>query len=96
MGLGRVKAALRDVGRGSPGASRSQATMAAISGLILTMFMTRVRLWARTEGAISAATFGSALVRKCVAPMRAFIVPNGMAKRLLSRRVVANSGLAYR
>jgi hypothetical protein len=46
----------------------SQAAIAAISGLIPTMFMTRVRLYARTERAISAATFGRVLVRKCVAP----------------------------
>ena len=32
--------------------------------------------------AISAATFGSVLVTKCVAPMRAFIVPNRCSTRL--------------
>jgi hypothetical protein len=61
----------------------SQATIAAISGLIPMMFITRVRLQARTERAISAATFGSVLVRKCVAPMWAFIVPNGCFDRVL-------------
>ena len=62
---------------------RSQATIAAISGLVPTMFLTRVRLLARTESAISAATFG-AIVTKCVAPMRAFIVPNGKQRTLRS------------
>jgi len=44
QGLGRVKTPLRgEIGSGSwiPG---TQATIAAISGLIPTMFMTRVRL----------------------------------------------------
>jgi hypothetical protein len=35
------------------------------------------RNFARTLSAISAATFGSVFVRKCVAPMRALIVPKG-------------------
>ena len=56
----------------------------------------------QTDRAISAATFGSVLVRKCVAPMWAFIVPNGcstvsrrwrMASRFVSRRCcTASSG----
>ncbi len=75
----------------------SRAALAAISGLIPMMFMTRVRLSARTERAISAPTFGSVLVRKCVAPMRAFIVPNGCStvSRLLPRgmRVVVKASL---
>jgi hypothetical protein len=43
-GLGRVKTTLRDVGPGSQEPGDSQAVIAAISGLIPTMFMTRVRL----------------------------------------------------
>ena len=53
------------------------ALMAATNGLVPTMFITRVRLYARTESAVSAATFGSVFIRKCVAPMRSFIVPKG-------------------
>jgi hypothetical protein len=49
-----------------PGSGQRQATTASISGLVPTI--TRVRLYARTERAISAATVGSVLVRKCVAP----------------------------
>jgi hypothetical protein len=41
--------------------------IAAISGWIPMIFMTRVRLYANTCRAISVATFGSRLVRKCVA-----------------------------
>jgi hypothetical protein len=44
MGLGRVKTVLKDVGPGSQDLRMSQAAIAAISGLIPTMFMTRVRL----------------------------------------------------
>jgi hypothetical protein len=84
MGLGRVETALKEVGSESQEPRVSQAAIAAISGLIPTMFMTRVRLYARTERAISAATFGRVLVRKCVAPIRAFIVPNGCST--VSRR----------
>ena len=65
QGLGRVETALKEVGSGSQEPRVSQAAIAAISGLIPTMFMTRVRLYARTERAISAATFGRVLVRKC-------------------------------
>src|SRR5246127_4027486 len=65
LGLGRVETALKEVGSGSQEPRVSQAAIAAISGLIPTMFMTRVRLYARTERAISAATFGRVLVRKC-------------------------------
>ena len=42
-GLRRVKTPLLEVGE-KPGPARSQATIAAISGLVPTMFMTRVRL----------------------------------------------------
>ena len=48
----------------------SQAAIAAMCGLIPTMFMALVRSLAKIDSAISAATFGSALVRKCVAPCR--------------------------
>jgi hypothetical protein len=48
------------------------------------MFMTRVRLYASTLSAISVATFGSVFIRKCVAPIRAFIVPKGCST--VSRR----------
>jgi hypothetical protein len=44
MGLGRVKRSLKDVGLGSRNLGGSQAAIAAISGLIPTMFVTRVRL----------------------------------------------------
>jgi hypothetical protein len=44
MGLGRVKTVLKETGSESQGPVRFQATIAAISGLIPTMFMTRVRL----------------------------------------------------
>src|ERR1700758_5671301 len=84
LGLGRVETALKEVGSGSQEPRVSQAAIAAISGLIPTMFMTRVRLYAGTERAISAATFGRVLVRKCVALIRAFIVPNGCST--VSRR----------
>jgi hypothetical protein len=43
LGLGRVKTLPGEVGD-KPGPVRSQATIAAISGLVPTMFMTRVRL----------------------------------------------------
>src|ERR1700684_705594 len=43
---------------------------------------------------MSAATFGSVLVRKCVAPMRAFIVPNGCST--VSRRCRMAWGLLSR
>ena len=56
------------------GAQLLHVRIAAIRSLMPTMWMTRVRLWARTLSAISAATFGSVFVRKCVAPMRALIV----------------------
>jgi hypothetical protein len=44
LGLGRVKTVLEDVGSASQEPGLSQAAIAAISGLIPTMFMTRVRL----------------------------------------------------
>jgi len=44
-----------------------QAAIGVISGLTPTRFMTRVRFYARTDRAISAATFGSVFVRRCVA-----------------------------
>jgi hypothetical protein len=43
-GLGVVKTASKVVGSGSREARLSQAAIAVISGLIPTMFMTRVRL----------------------------------------------------
>jgi hypothetical protein len=43
-GLGRVKTAAKDVGPRSREPRLSQTGIAAISGLIPTMFMTRVRL----------------------------------------------------
>jgi hypothetical protein len=43
LGLGRVKT-VKDVGPGSQDLRMSQAAIAAINGLIPTMFMTRVRL----------------------------------------------------
>jgi len=43
LGLGRVKTPSKEVGE-KPGPVRSQATIAAISGFVPTMFMTRVRL----------------------------------------------------
>jgi len=43
-GLGRVKTVSNGVRRGSQEAQASQAPIAAISGLIPTIFMTRVRL----------------------------------------------------
>jgi hypothetical protein len=42
--LGCVETVLEDVGPGSQKSGLPQAAMAAISGLIPTMFMTRVRL----------------------------------------------------
>jgi len=44
LGLGRVKTALKWVGSKSRKPRAFQAAIAAISGLIPTMFMTRVRL----------------------------------------------------
>ncbi len=44
LDLGRVKTGLRDVGLGRQEPGVSQAAIAAISGLIPTMFKTRVRL----------------------------------------------------
>ena len=52
--------------------------IAAMIG-IPTIFMTRVRLYASTCSAISLATCGIVFIRKCVAPMRALIVPKGCA-----------------
>src|SRR6202007_2131632 len=89
---GGVKRAVKEVGSESQEPRVSQSPSAAISGLIPTMFMTRVRLYARTERAISAATFGRVLVRKCVALIRAFIVPNGCST--VSRRRRMASGFA--
>jgi hypothetical protein len=43
-GLGRVKTVSKVVGAGSQEARVPQATIAAISGLMPTIFMTRVRL----------------------------------------------------
>jgi hypothetical protein len=48
--------------------------------------MTRVRLQANTCKAISEATRGSVFIRKCVAPIRALIVPKGCST--VSRRTV--------
>jgi hypothetical protein len=44
MGLGRVKTVSKGVRSGSQEAQASQTAIAAISGLIPTIFMTRVRL----------------------------------------------------
>jgi hypothetical protein len=63
LGLGRVKTALRDVDPGSQEAGQVQVAIAAIRGLIRTMFITR----------ISPERFGD----EVCAPMRAFIAPNG-------------------
>src|SRR5882757_5956920 len=71
-----------------------QARIAARSGLIPTMFITRVRLYASTCSAISVATFGSVFIRKCVAPIRIFSVPNGCST--VSRRVRIASGFLSR
>ena len=68
---------------------RSQATIAAINGLVPTMFIARLGTAARTGRAISAATLGSVLVRKCVAPMRAFT----RAERVLDRLATLAHGL---
>ena len=46
------------------------------------------------ERAISVATFGRVFVKKCVAPIRAFIVPNGCST--VSRRTRMACGLASR
>jgi len=43
-GLGRVKAVSRKVGSESQGQKAFQAAIAAMNGLVPTMFMTRVRL----------------------------------------------------
>jgi hypothetical protein len=45
MGLGRVKTALNEVGSESHEPRVSQAAIAAINGLIPTMFITLVRGW---------------------------------------------------
>jgi hypothetical protein len=45
------------------------------------MFMTRVRLLAKTCSAISAVTFGSVFIKKWLAPIRALIVPNSATAR---------------
>ena len=47
---------------------KAKVTIAAISGMVPSMFKTRVRSWARTDSAISAASFGSVLVRKVRLP----------------------------
>jgi hypothetical protein len=44
MGLGRVKTISKGIGPRRQETRKSQAAIAAISGLIPTMFMTRVRL----------------------------------------------------
>ncbi len=66
---GLVARRMLDHPDGLSGQRSDQSAIVAIIGLMPT-FMARVRLWARTESAISAATFGSVLVKKCVAPMR--------------------------
>ena len=53
-----------------------QARIAAISGFTPRMFGTLVKLSARTANAISVATLGIVRVMKCIAPIRALIVPN--------------------
>src|SRR3974377_663494 len=58
------------------------------------MFITRVRLEGSTCSAISAATFGSVFIKKCVAPIRIFNVPNGCST--VSRRVRIASGFFSR
>ena len=50
-----------------------------MSGWMPTMFITRVRLQASTWSAISEATRGSVFIKKCVAFIRALIVPKGCA-----------------
>jgi len=65
--------------------------MAAISGFTPRMFTTRVKLYARTASAISVATFGMVRVRKCVAPMRALIVPKGCSTVSRRRRMAFGS-----
>src|SRR5262249_29018396 len=66
---------------------------AAIASIIFstpTIFSTRVKLYVSTQSAISAATFGNVVHRKCVAPMRIFMVPKGCST--VSRRVRMASG----
>src|SRR3546814_10966200 len=53
------------------------ARIAAIRGPVPRILMTRVRLQASTCRDISVATLGSLFIRKCVAPIRALMVPNG-------------------
>jgi hypothetical protein len=52
LGLGRVKTPPREGGE-KQGLVRSQAAIAAISGLVPTMFMARVRLPPQNHGRIS-------------------------------------------
>jgi len=89
MGLGRAKTVLKAVSYRA-GTRASQATIAAISGLIPTMFMARVRLWARTERARSTKQPGRRASRKMESrpcAMRAIFSPSP-AIRPRTKRVV--------
>src|SRR5215831_13628670 len=60
------------------------------------MFMTRVRLYASTCNAISAATRGSVFIRKWVAPIRALIVPKGCSTVSRRRRIFSGCSSSRR
>jgi hypothetical protein len=74
LGLGRVKTALRDVDPGSQEAGQVQVAIAAIRGLIRTMFITRVS--PERDGHLGG-YFWERFGDEVCAPMRAFIAPNG-------------------
>ena len=57
-----------------------------------TKVIIHVRLWASTEGCHLDANLLQGLGQKYVAPIRAFIMPNGCST--LSRRICVASGLA--
>src|SRR5262249_34571189 len=63
----------------------SYAAIACMTFSTPTMLSTRVRLYVSTQSAISVATFGNVLHRKCVAPILIFMVPKGCST--VSRRV---------
>src|SRR3546814_17176452 len=76
--------AVTRLGRGRQGRAASMgraggpnpARIAAIRGPVPRILMTRVRLQASTCRDISVATLGSLFIRKCVAPIRALMVPH--------------------
>ena len=79
---GRRQGGRNQEGRSRQGGERGATGLSDATGpVVRTRYAGRTAAQGRCD---PAATFGSVLVRKCVAPMRAFIVPNGCST--ISRR----------